>query len=309
LRLAGTEKTNPRSRGLDRRSTLDILRILNREDEGVAAAVRNELPQIARAVDAIVRSLERGGKLIYVGAGTSGRIAILDAAECPPTFGTRPQTVQALMAGGSRALRGAAEGAEDSARAGARDLAAAGLAKGDVVVGITASGTTPYVLGAIQFARRRGALTIGVTSNSDSALARGARVAIAPQTGPEAIAGSTRLKAGTAQKMVLNLLSTTAMVRLGRVYDHWMVYVALTNQKLRRRGARILEEAAGVSASTAARALRQTRHNLPAALVMLKSGKSGSEARRLLARFGGNVRRALESTAARGGVRKVGRGK
>jgi N-acetylmuramic acid 6-phosphate etherase len=308
LKLAGTEKTNPRSRGLDRKSTLDILRILNSEDEGVASAVQKELPQVTRAVDVIVRSLERGGKLIYVGAGTSGRIAILDAAECPPTFGTRPRTVQALMAGGGRALRGAAEGAEDSTTSGARDLAAAGLAKGDVVVGITASGTTPYVLGAIKFARRRGAVTIGVTSNSQSALARAARIAIVPQTGPEAIAGSTRLKAGTAQKMVLNLLSTTAMVRLGRVYDNWMVYVALTNQKLRQRGARILEEAAGVSASTAARALRQTGHDLPVALVMLKSGRSANDSKRLLAHFGGNVRRALESTAARR-LRMAGRGK
>jgi N-acetylmuramic acid 6-phosphate etherase len=308
LKLAGTEKTNPRSRGLDRKTTLDILRILNREDESVAAAVHRELPQIARAVGAIVRSLERGGKLIYVGAGTSGRIAILDAAECPPTFGTRPQTVQALIAGGRTALRGAAEGAEDSATRGARDLAAAGLAKGDVVVGITASGTTPYVLGALKFARRRGAVTIGVASNSYSALAREARIAIVPQTGPEAIAGSTRLKAGTAQKMVLNLLSTTAMVRLGRVYDNWMVYVALTNRKLRQRGARILEEAAGVSSSTAARALRQTGHNLPVALMMLKSGRSANDSKRLLAHFGGNVRRALESTAARG-ARKTGRGK
>jgi N-acetylmuramic acid 6-phosphate etherase len=309
LKLAGTEKTNPRSRGLDRKSTLDILRILNREDEGVAVAVQKELPQIARAVDAIVRSLERGGKLIYVGAGTSGRIAIQDAAECPPTFGTRPQSVQALMAGGGKALRGAAEGAEDSATSGARDLAAAGLAKGDVVVGITASGTTPFVLGAVEFARSRGAVTIGVTSNAHSALAREARIAIVPQTGPEVIAGSTRLKAGTAQKMVLNLLSTTAMVRLGRVYDNWMVYVALTNHKLRQRGARILEEAAGVSTSTAARALRQTGHDLPVALVMLKSGRSASDSKRLLTHFGGNVRRALESTAARGGVRKTGRGK
>jgi N-acetylmuramic acid 6-phosphate etherase len=297
LKLAGTEKTNPRSRGLDKKSTLEILRVLNREDQRVALAVEKQLPAIARAVDAIVKSLERGGKLFYIGAGTSGRLAVLDAAECPPTFGTAPRMVQALIAGGARAVRGAVEGTEDSAANGARDLAEAALAKDDVVVGLAASGTTPYVLGALDFARRHGAVTIGVTSNPRSILARRAKIAIVPDTGPEAIAGSTRLKAGTAQKMVLNLLSTTAMVRLGRVYENWMVYVALTNQKLRRRGARILEEAAGVSASIAARALRQTGHDLPAALVMLKSGTTARDSKRLLANYEGNVRRALEASS------------
>jgi N-acetylmuramic acid 6-phosphate etherase len=297
LKLAGTEKTNPRSRGLDKKSTLEILRVLNREDQRVALAVEKQLPAIARAVDAIVKSFERGGKLFYVGAGTSGRLAVLDAAECPPTFGTAPRMVQALIAGGARAVRGAVEGTEDSATNGARDLAEAALAKDDVVVGLAASGTTPYVLGALDFARRHGAVTIGVTSNPRSILARRAKIAIVPDTGPEAIAGSTRLKAGTAQKMVLNLLSTTAMVRLGRVYENWMVYVALANQKLRRRGARILEEAAGVSASVAARALRQTGHDLPAALVMLKSGTTARESKRLLANYEGNVRRALEASS------------
>lgn len=297
MKLAGTEKTNPRSRGLDKKSTLEILRVLNREDQRVALAVEKQLPAIARAVDAIVKSLERGGKLFYIGAGTSGRLAVLDAAECPPTFGTAPRMVQALIAGGARAVRGAVEGTEDSAANGARDLAEAALAKDDVVVGLAASGTTPYVLGALDFARRHGAVTIGVTSNPRSILARRAKIAIVPDTGPEAIAGSTRLKAGTAQKMVLNLLSTTAMVRLGRVYENWMVYVALTNQKLRRRGARILEEAAGVSASIAARALRQTGHDLPAALVMLKSGTTARDSKRLLANYEGNVRRALEASS------------
>ncbi len=298
MKLAGTEQTNPRSRGLDKKSTLEILRVLNREDARVAGAVRKQLPQIAQAVDAIVNSMRKGGKLFYVGAGTSGRLAVLDAAECPPTFGTRPQMIQALIAGGAGALRGAVEGAEDSATNGARDLSAAGLAKRDVVVGIAASGSTPYVLGALKLAQRRGAITIGITSNSRSALAREAQIAIVPETGPEAIAGSTRMKAGTAQKMVLNLLSTTAMVRLGRVYENWMVYVALTNQKLQRRGARILEEAAGVTASTAARAMRQTGHDLPAALVMLKSGTNARAAKLLLADSGGHVRHALEAAKA-----------
>jgi N-acetylmuramic acid 6-phosphate etherase len=298
LTLASTEQRNPRSRGLDKKSTIEILRTINREDEHVAIAVRRELREIARAVDAIVLSLTNGGKLYYVGAGTSGRLAALDAAECPPTFGTRADSVQALIAGGARTMRGANEAAEDSGTSGARDLGAAGLSHRDVVVGLAASGTTPYVLGAIAFARQRGSVSIGVTSNPRSPLARKAQIVIAPETGAEAIAGSTRLKAGTAQKMVLNLLSTTAMVRLGRVYDNWMIYVALTNKKLRRRGARILEEATGMDSSAAEHALRQTGHDLPAALIMLKTGASARVARSLLAKSGGNVRAALAASPA-----------
>ncbi|MGA8014131.1 MAG: N-acetylmuramic acid 6-phosphate etherase [Candidatus Acidiferrales bacterium] len=294
MKAARTEQRNPRSRGLDRKSTLEILRALNREDATVALAVRRELPQIARSVDAITKALRHGGTLFYIGAGTSGRLAVLDAAECPPTFGTPPGMVRAIIAGGERALRHAIEGAEDSAANGARDLRRAGVSRRDVVVGIAASGTTAYVLGALDFARRRGAVTVGLTSNPRSPVARKARISIAPDTGPEAVAGSTRLKAGTAQKMVLNLLSTAAMVRLGRVYENWMVHVALTNQKLRRRGARILEEAAGVSLSAAEHVLRQSGHNLPVALVMLKTGASAPDARRRLAETSGNVRSALE---------------
>ena len=290
-----TEQRNLRSRGLDRKSTLGILRALNREDARVAPAVRRELPHIARAVDAIVNSLQRGGNLYYVGAGTSGRLAVVDAAECPPTFGTPPRKVRAVIAGGARALQHAVEGAEDSARNGVRDLRRAGVSNRDVVVGLSASGTTRYVLGALLFARRIGAVTIGVTSNPRSPLAKRSEISIAPDTGPEAIAGSTRLKAGTAQKLVLNLLSTTAMVRLGRIYENWMIHVALTNQKLRRRGARILEEAAGVAPRTAKHALRQSGHNLPVALVMLKTGASVGDAKRSLAKSRGKVRLAVEA--------------
>ena len=278
-------------------SALDIVRAMNREDARVALAVKRELPAIARAVDAIVRAFRNGGRLIYVGAGTSGRLAVLDASECPPTFGVSPKMIQALIAGGERAIRHAVEGAEDSAANGARDLAAAKMTRRDVVVGIAASGTTPYVLGALRFARRRGAMTIGVTSNQHSPIARQSRIVIAPETGPEALAGSTRLKAGTAQKMVLNLLSTASMARLGRVYENWMIYVAQTNQKLQQRGARILQEAAGVSASTAAHALRQSGHNLPAALLMLKTGASAAAAHKSLVNSGGNVRQALNTLA------------
>jgi N-acetylmuramic acid 6-phosphate etherase len=306
LKPARTEQRNPRSDGLDRKSSLEIVRALNREDATVALAIRPLLPQIARAVDAIANSLRRGGTLFYVGAGTSGRLAVLDAAECPPTFGTPPRLVRAIIAGGARALRHAVEGAEDSAANGARDLRRAGLSRGDIVVGVAASGTTAYVIGALEFAKQRGAVTVGLTSNPRSPLARKARISIAPDTGPEAIAGSTRLKAGTAQKMVLNMLSTAALVRIGRVYENWMVHVALTNNKLHRRGARILEEAAGVSPSAAEHALRQAGHNLAAALVMLKTGASLRDSRQSLAATGGNVRQAM-ATAARKQFNSKGR--
>jgi N-acetylmuramic acid 6-phosphate etherase len=300
LRHLKTEQRNRRSQGLDQKSTLEILRALNQEDALVASAVRRELPRIARAVDAIVQAFRKGGRLFYLGAGTSGRLAVLDAAECPPTFGTPPTMVQAIIAGGKRAMLHAVEGAEDSAANGARDLKMVRLTGRDVVVGIAASGTTPYVLGGLRFARNRGAVTIGLTSNPGSPLARMAQISIAPNTGPEVIAGSTRLKAGTAQKLVLNMLSTAAMVRLGRVYGNRMICVIATNGKLRRRSAWILEETAGVSASIAAHALRQTRHDLPLALVMLKTGSSAAQARQLLRKSGGNVRQALEAARPRG---------
>ncbi|MFZ3214509.1 MAG: N-acetylmuramic acid 6-phosphate etherase [Candidatus Acidiferrales bacterium] len=289
-----TEERNPRTRGLDRKSTLEILRVLNREDRSVAEAVRHTLPQIARAVDQIVKSMRGGGRLFYVGAGTSGRLAVLDAAEIAPTYGTSPKLVQALIAGGSKALQTAVEGAEDSATNGARDLARARVTRRDVVVGIAASGTTPYVVGALQWAKRRGCATVAVTSNPKSPVARTARIAITPRTGPEAIAGSTRMKAGTSQKMVLNMLSTTSMVRFGRVYENWMIHVGLINQKLRRRAAIILQEAASVDAFRAEHALRQTGHDLAAALVMLKTDATVAAAKHALSMTGGDVRKALE---------------
>lgn len=290
-----TEQRNPRTRGLDLKNSLGIVRALNREDATVARAVQRELPVIARAVDAIVASLKKGGTLFYVGAGTSGRLAVLDAAEVPPTFGISRRVVRALIAGGRRALVGAVEGAEDSASNGAKDLRKAGLTKRDVVVGIAASGTTPYVLGALAAAKKLKVVTVGITSNRKSPLAKAADISISPNTGEEAVAGSTRLKAGTSQKMVLNLLSTATMVRLGRVYENWMIYLTLTNQKLERRGTRILREATGASASTAAHALRQTGHDLPTAIVMLKSAATAANAKLALAKNGGNARLAIES--------------
>lgn len=306
MKSGKTEQRNPHSRGIDRKSTLEILRVLNGEDARVAVAVRRELPKIAKAVDTIIAALRSGGRLIYVGAGTSGRQAVLDAAECPPTFGTPRNMVQAIIAGGERALRFASEDAEDSAANGARELRCASVSGRDVVVGISASGTTPFVLGALRFARSKGATTVAVTSNPGAAVARASDIAIEPDTGPEAISGSTRLKAGTAQKMVLNMLSTASMVRLGRVYDNWMVHLALTNGKLLRRGVRILGEITGAKPSAAEHALRQAGHDLPAAIVMLKTGANARGAQRAIRKASGDVPRAVE-LAKNSGNRLKGR--
>jgi N-acetylmuramic acid 6-phosphate etherase len=288
-----TEHRNAATRNLDRLPSKAILRLMNREDQKVAALVGREIAAIARAVDIIVRSIRKGGRLIYVGAGTSGRLAVLDAAEIPPTFGVSPNEVQALIAGGKQAVTGAVEGAEDSVANGARDLRAKKLTRKDVVVGIAASGTTPYVLGALEYARTRGATIVALTSNRRAPIARHARIVIAPEVGPEVVTGSTRLKAGTSHKLVLNMLSTASMVRLGHVYENLMIDVALTNQKLRDRGLRILAEASGKHLSAAEHALRQSGNNLRVALVMLRRGINTKAARRRLASAKGNLRRAL----------------
>jgi N-acetylmuramic acid 6-phosphate etherase len=288
-----TEHRNPASRNLDRLSSTAILRLMNREDRKVAILVGKEIPAIARAVDVLVRSIRNGGRLIYVGAGTSGRLAVLDASECPPTFGVSRDLVQALIAGGKKAVTEAVEGAEDSVANGARDLRNVKLTSKDVVVGIAASGTTPYVLGAMEYARKRRATTVAVTSNRRSPMAKLAGIVIAPEVGPEVVTGSTRLKAGTSQKLVLNMLSTASMVRLGHVYENLMIDVMLTNEKLRGRAKRILAEASGKDLSVAEHALRQSGHNLRVALIMLRLGISTSEARKKLTNAKGNLRRAL----------------
>ncbi len=272
---------------------MEIVRLMNREDRKVAVAVGRELAAIARAVDAIVGAIRKGGRLIYVGAGTSGRMGVLDAAECPPTFGTSPKLVQALIAGGRRAITRAVEGAEDSERNGARDLRAVRLTGRDVVVGIAASGTTPYVVGALKYAKKKGAMTVAVTSNLRMPVGRLAKTVIAPEVGPEVLTGSTRLKAGTSQKMVLNMLSMSAMARLGHVYENLMIDMMLTNEKLAERALRILAEASGKSVSAAEHALRAAGHDLRVALVMLKMGIGAVEARRRLKPASGDLRRAL----------------
>jgi N-acetylmuramic acid 6-phosphate etherase len=288
-----TEERNAAARNLDRMSSLEIVRLMNREDAKVAAAVGKVIPVIARAVDKIAERMKKGGRLIYVGAGSSGRIGVLDASECPPTFGVSRHLVRAVIAGGKAAVTRSVEGAEDRAQDASRDLRKLHLTRSDSLVGLAASGTTPYVLSAISFARKQGALTVGIAANRRSPLARAAAIAIAPEVGPEVLAGSTRLKAGTSQKMVLNMLSTAVMVRLGHAYDNLMIDMGEANEKLRERAQWILQEASGKSVSAVTRALRQTGHDLRLALILLKRGVSAAQARRILKQSNGNLRKAL----------------
>jgi len=292
--LRSTEQRNPGSTNLDRMTAREIVALINREDQKVALAVGRELPAIARAVDAIVTGIRDGGRLIYVGAGSSGRMAVLDAAECQPTFGTPPRLVEALIAGGKRAITEAVEGAEDGTRDAERELRERKLTRRDVVVGVTASGTTPYVLAALRYAGGRGATTVAVTCNRRTPVARLAKIAIAAEVGPEVLTGSTRMKAGTAQKMVLNMLSTATMARLGHVYENLMIDVVQTNEKVAKRALRILAEASGKSVSAAEHSLRAAGHNMRVALVMLKRGVDARDARELLAAAKGNLREALK---------------
>ncbi len=292
-----SEQPNPASATIDTASTQEILEIINREDAKVPAAVHAEIPFIAQAVDRIVAAFRRGGRLIYVGAGTSGRLGILDAAECPPTFGTPPAMVQGIIAGGPQAVFHAQEGAEDREADGRKAIADRQVSAVDVVCGIAASGRTPFVKGALAEAKRRGATTILITTNQRERLPEfgfDVDIAICPQVGPEVIAGSTRMKAGTAQKLVLNMLSTTAMIRLGKVFGNVMVDLQMTSEKLRERARRILMELAGVDYTTAVRTLDRANGNVKTALVMLLGNCSAAQARQLLAESNGFVRIALE---------------
>jgi N-acetylmuramic acid 6-phosphate etherase len=288
-----TEQTNPASASIDTLSTESVLRIMNAEDRQVAEAVEREIPAIARAVDAIVTAFERGGRLFYLGAGTSGRLGVLDASECPPTFNVPPELVQGIIAGGEAALSQATETTEDDPATGARDLEIRGFTASDVLVGIAASGRTPYVLGAVALARRLGAVTVGISCTPDSELARAVEIAITPLVGPEVVAGSTRMKAGTAQKLVLNMLSTGAFVRLGYVYGNLMVNVQPKNQKLRDRARRIVAQAAGVSVERAGEWLAEAGGSVRVAIVMAKGGVRREDAERRLAAAKGRVSKAL----------------
>ena len=294
LRKLGTEQANLATASLDRHSAREIAAIINAEDVRVAFAVHRALPEVARAIDAIAQALSSGGRLIYVGAGTSGRIAALDAAECPPTFNTQPEMVQFVMSGGNRALGRASETQEDWPALGRRDIARRKPGKRDAVVGISASGRTPYTVAALRYARSHGATTVAVTNNRGSWLEREADMAIVVEVGPEVVAGSTRMKAGTAQKLILNMLSTGAMARLGYVYGNLMVHVHVKNKKLWERGVTILQCAARVSRTAADRALQAAGRSVPVALVMLKAGISKAKAQRRLRAARGNVRQAIE---------------
>lgn len=288
-----TEKRNPATGAIDRMGALEIARAMNAEDATVAGAVERELPRVAAAIEGIAARLRRGGRLLYMGAGTSGRLGVLDASECPPTFGTPPELVVGWIAGGPAALTRSIEGAEDSAEAGRADAERLGITGADALVGIAASGRTPYVLGAVAYARERGALTIGLACNRDTPLEKAVEIMIAPVVGPEVIGGSTRLKAGTAQKMALNMLSTGAMILLGKTYGNLMVDVQPTNSKLRRRAGAIVAQATGLPAPEAESLLRASRDEVKTAIVAALAGVSPAEARARLAAAGGVVRAAL----------------
>jgi N-acetylmuramic acid 6-phosphate etherase len=288
-----TEQAHLGSQDLDSLPIAKILRILNAADTEVPLAVAQEIPRIAAAVEAIANALERGGHLVYLGAGSSGRLGVLDAAECPPTFGVPPDLVRGIMAGGERALSRSSEISEDDPAAGGRDLLASGFGSGDVLVGIAASGRTPYVLGAVAQARAMGAITCGVSCTPDSELSRTVDFPIEPKSGPEVLAGSTRLRAGTATKLVLNMISTAVMIRLGHVYGNWMVNVQPTNQKLTERARRIIRQATGVSAERSAELLTAGGNSVRTAIIMEKTQTSRGDAERLLARAGGRIREAL----------------
>jgi N-acetylmuramic acid 6-phosphate etherase len=289
-----TEQENPRTTNLSSLSVADAVGLMNEEDAMVAAAVQTVLPAVVLAVDGIVARLREAGRLFYVGTGTSGRLGVLDAAECPPTFGVSPDLVQAVIAGGYEACYRAVEASEDDAQAGADDLKARGFTKDDALVGIAASGRTPYTVGAVSYARSLGAFTAAITSTPDSPITRAAQVSIVPVVGPEVVAGSTRLKAGTAQKMVLNMLSTAAMVRLGYVTGNRMTNVQTRNAKLRARAVRIIMAEVGTDELGAVACLEQANGSLPAALLMAQEGCSLGAAERALAASGGVVSRAAE---------------
>ncbi|RMG52846.1 MAG: N-acetylmuramic acid 6-phosphate etherase [Acidobacteria bacterium] len=289
-----TEQLNPRTTNIDELPVIDILRLMNEEDQRVARAVEKELPRIAAAVEAIVERLRRGGRLFYVGAGTSGRLGVLDAVECPPTFGTPPGMIEAIIAGGPDACWRAVEGAEDDARAGAAAINARSVTAQDAVVGLTASGRTPFTLGALEEARHSGALTIAIACNPRPAIAQFADISITPVVGPEVIAGSTRLKAGTAQKMILNMLSTVTMIQLGYTYGNMMSNLQPRSEKLRHRARAILRARFDLSDEQAARLLDQAGGDVKVALVMKATGTSLAEAQRALTAAQRSVKRAIE---------------
>ena len=291
-----TETSNIASEGLDTKSALEIARIINHEDAKVASAVRKALPEIAIVIDIVARALRDGGRLIYVGAGSSGRIAALDASECPSTYSTLPAQVQYIMAGGPKALASASDVNEDSPELGQRDIARRRPTRKDIVLGVSASGSTPYVLGAVEYARARGAITAAITCNTNTPLAEVSDNTIVVEVGPEVVSGSTRMKSATAQKMVCNSITTGAMTRLGYVYDNLMVNVHMKNAKLVERGIRVLMRVCGIDRDSAIRTIKSAGKSIPIAVVMLKARVDKMEAVRRLAKSDGNVRLAIDDS-------------
>ena len=292
-----SETRNPQTMDLDALSTLDLVHRFNQQDTLVAEAVKATLPYVASAVDAAAEALKSGGRIIYMGAGTSGRLGVLDASECPPTFGVPHGLVVGLIAGGPGALLKAVEGAEDNAQLGENDLIALNLVPQDLVVGLAASGRTPYVIGGLKYARKTGCTTVAISCNPDSPIAQEADIAISPVVGPEALTGSTRLKSGTAQKLVLNMISTGAMVKFGKVYQNLMVDMKATNIKLMDRACRMVVEATGIARAEAETLLRQTDFDVKPAILMALSGLNADAAREKLAAHQGFLRAALADSS------------
>lgn len=289
-----TEERNSKTLDIDRVDTINMLKKINEEDKKVPLAIEKELPNIAKAIDLIVERMREGGRLIYIGAGTSGRLGIVDAVECPPTYGTDPTLVVGIIAGGDKALKSAVEGAEDNIEAGKHDLMSINLCSKDSVVGITASGRTPYVTGALRYAKEIGALTIGLSCNPSSVLAEIADVMITPIVGPEVIMGSTRMKAGTAQKLVLNMISTCTMIKMGKVFSNLMVDVKATNKKLIDRAKRIVKIATGADDEVIEKSLKETNYNVKLTILMIITGLDQKTANELLSLADGYLAKAIE---------------
>ena len=290
-----TESRNSSSLNIDKVSTLDMVKIINNEDKKVALAVEKELVKIAEAIDGIVSGMQKGGRLIYIGAGTSGRLGILDASECPPTYGVSEELVQGIIAGGTEAIFRAKEGAEDSKELAIEDLKSKNITENDTIVGLAASGRTPYVIGGLEYANKIGALTVSITCNANSEVAKVSKVSIAPVVGAEVVTGSTRMKAGTAQKLVLNMLSTGTMIKLGKVYGNLMVDVRATNKKLVERAKKIVCEATGVDREVAEKVLKETNYDVKLSILIILTGLDINEAKEKLTQNKGYIAKAMET--------------
>lgn len=293
IRGIATERENPRSEGLDQLSSLEIARIINHEDQTVPTSIESALPKVAEGIEAIAAAFRNGGRLIYVGTGTSGRLGALDSSECPPTFNADPKMVQYVIAGGDAALGHAVESSEDSPALGRKDIAQKRPGKKDVVCGLAASGRTPYTVAALEYARAKGAKTICITANPNSAIVKAADIAIAVDVGPEVVAGSTRMKAGTMQKLVLNMLTTGAFTKVGYVYGNLMVNVHLKNRKLVERGIGIVQRLTGADYEASLTLLEDSNGSVPIALVMHKTGENRRDAEKRLKKAGNNLRKAI----------------